>query len=279
MKLIVFGASGLFGTEVEHACNRRGMDVLPLYRSEVDIGDPVAIHELLIKNQTDIIVNAAGMIDIGQCELDPEKAFRLHCLAVIAMAKAVAETGAVFVQTGTHLVFDGTADRPYDERDAANPGTVYAATKFAAETLALARCSRCYAVRFPTLYGTRRNSARGFVERMTAALKRGESVRVADDRIDTTTYAADAAEAVLDLASSSRPSGIYHVANAGSHSYFDFVEELNRQLGTPGTVVRAKDADFRKTIEKPLRVPIVSNKLPTMRPWQEALADYQKHAN
>lgn len=274
MRFLLFGAAGLFGSEFENACLRRGLPVVALRRPDCDITDPHAIRRVVHEHRPDALVNAAGMIDIDRCEADPEAAFRAHCVSAMAMAEAAVESGAIHVQTGTHLVFDGTSGRAYVEDDRTAPGTVYAATKLAAESLAAWRCPRSYAVRFPTLYGERRNTAVGFVDRMLATLRRGDTVRVADDRMDSTTYAADAADAVIDLVTQGSPWGIHHVANGGPHSYFDFVDELNRQLGSPGVVLRAKDADFRKSIAKPLRVSIVSTKLPPLRPWREALRGY-----
>ncbi|WP_159107383.1 NAD(P)-dependent oxidoreductase [Azospirillum sp. B506] len=271
---LLFGAEGLFGTEFELCCHARGFDVIPLRRADCDITDQAQVEAAILGHRPDVVVNAAGMIDIDRCEMDPAGAFAVHCRAAIAMAEAAERIGAIHVQTGTHLIFDGTAQRPYVESDLPAPGTVYAATKLAAESLAAWRCSRNYSLRFPTLYGRRRNRHVGFVDRMVEMLSQGRTVRVADDRIDTVTFAGDAAGTLLDLVIEERPWGIYHVANDQPQSYFDAINEINQLLGSPGTVLPAKDAEFRKSIAKPVRVPLASQRIRPLRNWRDAMREY-----
>ena len=57
-------------------------------------------------------------------------------------------------------MFDGTADRPYDESDLPNPRSIYAISKFAGEHAALAYAPGALVVRTAGLYGLHGSASR-----------------------------------------------------------------------------------------------------------------------
>lgn len=274
MKILLFGSPGQLGTSIERVCRERHIDIHTPTRKEADITDAAATSRMISALRPNAVINATGIVDIQRCESDPALAFATNATAVRGLALACAESGAILVQTSTHLVYDGRKTTPYMESDLPCPNSVYAASKLAGECLALSLCPRTYVTRFPTLYGARRNSAQGFVEKMIERLRTGAPLRIADDRIDTPTWAQDAAEAVLGLLERKADYGLYHVANAGPVSYFDFIRHLGELTGSTSTIERAKDADFPSSPPKPLRVPLTTTRMKPLRSWQIALAAY-----
>jgi dTDP-4-dehydrorhamnose reductase len=272
--ILIFGASGQFGTNFVKACDIRQLTYKCIAHNEIDIADEPSVAKLIARLRPAAVINATGIVDIQRCEADPSLAFAVNATAVRGLALACAETGAILIQTSTHLVFDGLKNAPYLESDLPSPNTIYAASKLAGECLALRLCPKTYVVRFPTLYGERRNDAQGFVEKMIDRLRSGAPLRIADDRIDTPTWARDAADAVLALVARGADFGTYHIANTGAVSYFEFINYLARLIGSKSTVEPAKDADFPSSPPKPLRVPLATARMPALRPWREALADY-----
>lgn len=274
MKVLLFGATGCFGTEFAFACARRNVPVVELSHADIEVTDTSAVERRIRSEAPDAVVNAVALVGINPCEQQPEQAFAVHVAAAQAMCRAAAATDAVYVQTSTHAVFDGLRHTSWVEDDVPDPGSIYGITKLAAEMVTRHQCSRHYVTRFPTLYGRRRNNAPGFVDKALARLAAGEDLRIADDKIDSVSYARDVAETVLDLIVERRPYGIYHIANAGSCSYYDFVMALKTLMHSPSTIHRAKDADFPGLAPKPLRTALLSRRLPPLRPWREALAEF-----
>jgi dTDP-4-dehydrorhamnose reductase len=129
-------------------------------------------------------------------------------------------------------------------------------------------------VRFPTLYGPRRNASFGFVDKVLRWIAEGRELQIAYDKIDSPTYVKDAAEAVLRLVLNKKPYGTYHIANEGIVSYFDFIKQLAALLGATNTVHPVKDADFPSLAPKALKTSMRSVKIEPLRPWKHALEDY-----
>jgi dTDP-4-dehydrorhamnose reductase len=223
------------------------------------------------------VVNAVALVGYDVCERDPTNAFRVNALPASFMARACQARGITFVQLSTHAVFDGHKQSAYTEEDTPNPLNGYAATKYLGELYARNLCARHYVVRLPTLFGPRRNHRPGFVDKVLERIGRGEELRIATDKIDSPTYSRDAADRLLSLVKDQRQYGTYHLANAGSVSYFDFVVEIAKGLGTAVRLVPAKDRDFPFVGLKPLRTAMTSVRLPPLRTWQDATLDFLRN--
>jgi dTDP-4-dehydrorhamnose reductase len=212
-------------------------------------------------------------VGINPCEVDPAAAFAVNTTAVSNLARLCADSGAILVQPSTHAVFDGEKDGFYTESDVPRPASIYSVSKLAAEHLAANISPKHYIVRFPTLFGTRRNSSPGFFDKILDGLLCGRELRIAADKIDSPTYTMDAAMRVVSLIRDRHAYGTYHIANKGKTSYYDFTVKLAELLGVKATIIPARDADFPSLAHKPLRTALDSVKLDSIRCWEEALAE------
>ena len=273
MKVLLIGSSGLLGIALEKVCNNKGIDCVGLTHDDLEITDFAAVKEAIEKNKVDAVINLAVLLAINECELEPHRAFDVNAIAVSNLAKVCEKNGIVMVQPSTHAVFDGTKDGPYTEDDSPDPASTYSASKYVAECFTRYNCTRHYVTRFPTLFGPRRLGRKGFVEKMLEKITNGEKVRVADDKIDSPTYSVDAAETLVSLLQAKKPFGIYHVANSGAVSYYDFIAKLVKILKVDASLERAKDKDFPALAYKPLNTALKSIKLEPLRSWQDALSD------
>ena len=192
---------------------------------------------------------------------------------LFTLMRGLKRRGMTMVQFSSHAVFDGCKTGPYTEDDQPRPTGVYALTKYDAEVYA-SLCPRHYVVRIPTMFGPRRNVSPGFVDKMLALLRQGRELRVAADKIDSPTFSMDAARCLVAMLREGRAFGLYHVANEGAVSYFDFMTSLRDMAGYGNVIHPALDGDFLALAHKPLRTAMHSNKLPPMRPWRDALAAY-----
>jgi dTDP-4-dehydrorhamnose reductase len=222
----------------------------------------------------DAVINLVAIPSINPCEENPDLAFSVHVTAPLTMIKTCSAMDITYVQASSHAVFDGTKIEPYTERDQPNPGSVYAVSKYASECLTANLCPKHYIVRLATMYGNRRNDSLGFVDKMVKMIRSGQKLRVADDKIDSPSYARDVAELLLSLLTEKHSHGIYHLANSGMTSYYEFVCVLRDLLGANNIIDRAKDRDFPALGLKPLRTALKSIHLDPIRSWQDALEDY-----
>ena len=79
---------------------------------------------------------------------------------------------------------------------------------------------------------------------------------------------------LLDILQKKKTYGIYHLANSGKVSYYEFVLFIKKLLKSKSKITSVKDEYFKSKGFKPLRTAIMSKKLSGMRSWEDAIKNY-----
>ena len=156
-RVLVLGASGMFGTAVERIFKESGLEVFGPGHSELDILDRSQLEKKIDEITPEAIVNSAVFMGIPACEDNPQRAFEINTVAALELARICKKRGIVLVQTSTNAIFDGKKGDLYVETDAPNPQNIYGLSKYAGEVGVRNTVPMHYIVRFPKLFGPRRN--------------------------------------------------------------------------------------------------------------------------
>jgi len=279
MKIFLIGASGCFGTELRQVCNNKKIQLFCLPSSKLDILDYKKLYSQITLEKPNVIVNSAALVGINQCENNYKDAFAINSLGPLNLAKISNKLNITLVQASTHAVFDGKKETPYNEDDVPKPNNVYSGSKYLGELFVSSICNKYYIIRFPTLFGNRSNNLKGFVDKVIQKLSVNEDLKIATDKIDSPTYAKDAAELLLEIILKRKDYGVYHLCNEGCLSYYEFVNKIKDIIGSKSKIFKAKDSDFPSDGFKPLKTAITSNKIKKIRTWIKALSEYLKSIN
>lgn len=274
MKILTTGSHGLLGTNILPVLER-SFTVIPYDIEEWDITDRDAGERTIRDIRPDVILNLAAYTNVDECEDCLSLADRVNAEAPGIMAKLCSDHNIKFVHISTDYVFDGEKETPYREDDETNPTSVYGLSKLSGEKKVLANCPDAIIIRTQWLYG---HGGINFITKITKIAREQGVAEVVNDQRGCPTYAKDIADPILLLIEKNR-SGIYHVANAGSCTWFDFAreifsclhidvvlkpitsEQLNRKANRPRNSVFDCSRLFRDTGHR-------------MRTWQDALHDY-----
>ena len=273
MRIVITGHRGQLGTALQNAL--AGAELLGLDLPEHDITDPLSIAEAIVEFQPDVVIHGAAITNVDGCEREPETAYRVNALGTQNIAIACGRCGAAMVHISTNDIFDGKLGRPYYEWDSPSPQSVYARSKAAAEFYVRTLLNRFYIVRTSWLYA---REGENFVTKIMRAADKYGQLRVVTDEVATPTYAPDLAEAISQLIRTGH-FGIYHFANSGICSRYDWARRLLELSGRGDIPVEPITADqWQRAAPPPLYAPIpnfVGAALGiTLRPWEEALQDY-----
>ena len=197
----------------------------------LDITDAKAIESFVVDNRIDIIVNAAAYTAVDKAEEDVEAAFRINRDAVALLAAAAKRHNCHLVHISTDYVFSGEACHPYPVDAPVEPKSVYGRTK--AESERAIQESGCSAtiIRTSWLYS---EYGHNFVKTMLKLGDEREEIAVVCDQVGGPTYAGDLAAAILKvLETNIGKTGvtIYHYANEGTASWFDFAKAIMEMGG------------------------------------------------
>ena len=274
-RVLVTGSSGMLGRDLVTTLAAAGSDVYARPKTELDVTRAEEVARAFRDARPEIVVNCAAFTRVDACETDP-LAYEVNAHGVEVLAAECLARGARLVQVSTDFVFDGSKRAPYREDDDPAPLSAYGRSKLAGEQAAL-RLPTALVVRASWLFG---RGGWNFVEAIRKQIADGRrTLTVVDDQRGRPTSTSDLAEALVALLERAAI-GIYHFANAGEASWFEFAREIVALSGRGDVEVTPIDS---ATLGRPANRPPYSvldtgkYERVTGRPvrhYRDALAEY-----
>lgn len=289
MRVAVTGAGGRLGRALVAALADAPFTGLhgPLAwpRASFDLDAPDGVGSRLDEERPEVVVHAAAWTDVDGCARDPELAMRRNGAATGVLARACAARGIDLVVISTNEVFDGrrTDGRGYAPTDEPAPINPYGASKLAGEVVAreafdAGGSGRLGVVRTAWLFGP---GAPDFPAKILAGADRaseaGEPLRVVGDEWGCPTYAADLADAIVELLGADAPGGIHHTVNGLLATRADWARYVVSRAGIPVDVVEVPGSTWTRASTPPRWGVLEPTPLPgglPLRAWPDAMADY-----
>jgi dTDP-4-dehydrorhamnose reductase len=275
MRVAIIGSRGTLGRAFCRQAEAAGHELVCLDRPEHDLTNYEAITGAIVTSNLDLVVDPAAYTNVDGAESDPDTAFAVNGLGTRNVALACVQADIPLIYVSTNMVFDGTKGTPYTEFDVPCPRGVYATSKRAGEMYVEHLMSRFCIVRTSWIYGKEGDS---FVHKIVRAADTRGALGVVADEIATPTYAEDLAQALLKLGGTGLY-GWYNLVNEGECSRLEYAREIMRLTGREHIPLTATAlADYTRPAPTPpystLRNFAGAQAGITLRPWQEALADY-----
>jgi dTDP-4-dehydrorhamnose reductase len=220
LKILVTGGKGQLGAELQNTLKDEH-EVIAYSRKQLDVLDYSKVQEQICGKSPDIVVHCAAFTDVDGSELNPEKAYSVNAFGTQNVAIAAEHCGAALVFVSTDYVFDGAKGEPYMEFDQPNPINIYGKSKYAGERMASSLCRKHYIVRTSWLFG--RFSKNNFVRTVLGLIGDRNEIRVVCDQVGSPTCTYDLSLAIKELIKSERY-GLYHIANEGEVSWYQFTQ-------------------------------------------------------
>ena len=288
MRVAVTGANGRLGRALVAALADAPFTGLagPLAwsRPDFDLDEPGSAAALIARDRPEVVIHAAAWTDVDGCAREPETALRRNGTATGILASACAEAGVDLVAISTNEVFDGRRldGRGYLPTDPPAPINPYGASKLAGEEAARAAfagaTSQLAIVRTAWLFGPGEPDFPTKILRAAdRAVERGERLRVVGDEYGTPTYAADVAEAVVELLGAGAFAGTHHVVDGLFASRADWARYVVGRAGLEVEVEDVPATTWERASDPPRWGVLEQTPLPSgepLRPWSDAMADY-----
>lgn len=274
MKLLITGAAGMLGTDVQLAARAGDHEVVTLSRAELDIGDREAVIAAVARARPEAVINCAAYTNVDGAESHPDAAAAANATGAGFVAEAAAAAGAWLVHVSTDYVFDGSKDSPYVESDPTGPRSIYGSTKLLGErAVALAAPDGHTVVRSSWLFGT---AGACFPATMLRLAAEHDTLTVVDDQVGCPTFTGHLAPALVDLAGARRLPGVVHLTASGECSWYEFAAEIMRATGAAVEVRPCTTGQFPRPARRPPYSVMRSERpgAPTLPDWHVGLSDY-----
>jgi dTDP-4-dehydrorhamnose reductase len=275
MRLLITGAAGMLGRDLQAAASAAGHDVVALSRAELDITARDAVEEAIGAAEPEVVINCAAYTDVDGAQADPDTAHAVNGQGAGNVAWFAAARRAWTIHISSDYVFDGTKGAPYVESDDPRPLSVYGASKAAGEheVARSARAGGFTVVRSSWLFGA---GGPCFPATMLRLAAERDELTVVDDQVGCPTFTGHLAAALVELAGRPRPPhGIVHLAAAGQCSWYEFAQAILH--GHDVEVRPGRTADLGRPAPRPAYSVMRTGRddLGVSLPdWREGLAAY-----
>ncbi|MQL53479.1 dTDP-4-dehydrorhamnose reductase [Desulfofundulus thermobenzoicus] len=274
-RILITGAAGMLGQAVAVEFQRRGDEVLPLTRRELDITDFAAVRSALWHFRPHVVVNCAAYTNVDGAEGDYRQALLVNGLGPRHLALACREMDADLVHISTDYIFDGSNPVPYGIFDPPDPINAYGRSKLWGEQSVAAAGGRYYIVRTSWLFGP---GGKNFVDTILRTGREKGEARVVNDQRGCPTCTVDLARALADLAATGCY-GTYHVTNSGSTTWYDFAAASLAMAGFKVRLSPCTTAEFPRPAKRPAcsmldPFPLKETIGYLLPPWEDALQRY-----
>lgn len=259
MKILITGARGQLGHEMQHMLQNRGWDAIGIGRAEVDFSHPEQVADYIATQRADWVINCAAYTQVDKAEDDAELAFRVNRDAARAVAEGVQRYGGRLLQVSTDFIFNGEQSHPYRETDPAAPLGVYGQSKWEGEQAVLEVLPQAIVLRTAWVYGVHGNN---FVKTILRLAAEREELGIIDEQVGSPSWTFDISQAMVALIEQ-QATGIYHFTNEGVASWYDFAQAI---------VEEARSLEFDLRIKRLKPIPTHAYPTPAARPAYSVLS-------
>ena len=277
--ILVTGKNGQLGYELSRlAVSFPGYDFIFTDRSTLDIGDGEAVANFFENKKIDFCINAAAYTAVDRSETEKDLTMLINGTAVGNLADACQKQNCRLIHISTDYVFDGNAQTPYLPEHPVNPVNYYGQTKLMGEKLARQNNPGSVIIRTSWVYSSHGNN---FVKTMLRLMSDRDNLNVVSDQVGSPTYAADLAEAIMQvighlIISPQSEGGIFHFSNEGIISWYDFALAIKRFEGKECAVNPIPTADFPTPAKRPAysvldKTSFVQTFGISLKNWEESL--------
>jgi dTDP-4-dehydrorhamnose reductase len=290
MKILVTGANGLLGQKLCLLLNQdKSVELVATTRNQLnfqlasgrfcalDITNQSHVENVIAIEKPDVIINAAAMTQVDQCETEREACWLNNVTAVDYLVRAAEKTKSHFIHVSTDFIFDGSAG-PLDEKALPNPLSYYGESKLAAEQVVIDSTLQWAILRTVLVYGVTKDMSRSnIVLWVKKSLEEGKKINVVNDQWRTPTLAEDLAMGCA-LAAKKRATGVYNISGEEMMTPYDIAIQtaeffkLNKDL-----IAQTDSTQFKQPAQRPPKTGFVITKAKnelTYRPhsFREGLA-------
>jgi dTDP-4-dehydrorhamnose reductase len=271
-RLLITGATGTLGRAFRRLCDMRGLPVYLASRNDLDISNAARVDTVLRNVRPWAVINAAGYVRVDDAESEQEACWQSNVAGAVTLAAACRRREIPFMTFSSDLVFDGALARPYTEHDTPRPLNVYGRSKASAEERVLAVLPTALVIRTSAFFGPWDHD--NFAAAALSVLARGDQFDASADSVVSPTYVPDLVNASLDLLIDGE-TGLWHLANAGSVTWYAFAQALATAFDlSPDQVRPVATERVWAPAPRPAYSALASVRGTIMRPLEAAIAAF-----
>ena len=232
-KILIIGSQGMLGQSLVRLLSKDdSILVITAARHFADFNldflDDKVLYSCIKNTKPDIVINAAAIVGLQQCEDDPSMAYAVNTKLPGRLAELCHQMGCYLIHISTDHYYCGDYDKKHLEADKITLRNEYARTKFLGEQLVLLYPKNLI-VR-TNIVGFRNTKLKPtFLEWCIHSINEDKEMVLFNDFYTSSMYV-DQLSAVLKDLLNIRPYGIVNIASSTVSNKMEFIFALSRSL-------------------------------------------------
>jgi len=245
LRLLITGASGLYGSKLANLAEKNGHQVFSIYNQHqpafgipvrLEISDKKQVEKTFKELTPEVVVHAATLTDVDKCELNRELAWRINVEGTENITRATKADNAFLLYISTDYVFNGETGL-YKETDSPDPINYYGLTKLKAEEQVKTITSDYCIARASVIYGATPAAGKiNFALWLLNNLKKGEKVKGIIDQWNSPTLNTNLARMTLEIIER-RLTGTFHLSGATRINRYDFAQMVAQIFNVDSSLI------------------------------------------
>jgi len=285
MKIAIFGGMGQLGKELKNSLEETKLQYMVLDRLGQDVTDYSKLKNFFNTHGKELthIINAAAYTKVDECERSKEeskKANEVNNKSVFNICSLAAKNNIKVCHISTDFVFNGLKPEPYSEEDTPGPLSTYGKTKLMGEFHVTRYSKENLLIRTSWTYSAL--SDNNFVKNILEKAKNNQEIKGTIDQVGSPTNCYDLSKAIIQLVKSDK-NGLYHIANVGQVSRYEYIIEILKAAGYKAEVKKIRSSELmlpaRRFQQSALDCSKYQKEIDELRGWKEALHECIKNMN
>jgi len=227
-KIYVTGIAGMLGYGIFNTLKNKaeiyGIDILNieipgLIYPKLSLYDIDSVEKNILQVKPDVLIHTAALINVEECESNPEEAIRLNTYVTTQLADICAKHKIKMIYISTDAVFDGEKSELYSEDDCVNPLNIYARTKLDGEFAVLKYAENL--VFRTNIYGINIQKKQSIGEWIYYSLIENKTLNLFTDIDFSPILVTELADLILKSCQKNI-CGLYHACGTGCITKYDF---------------------------------------------------------
>ena len=273
----ITGSRGQLAREFQRVFKKFDYVVAALDKESLDISDSRAVNDKIAEHSPDVVINCAAYNLVDKAEDDFDAACAVNAAGVKNLAVACKKRNIILVHYSTDYVFDGGKEDFYTEEDEPNPVSKYGESKLYGEQLLKQENGNFLLFRVSWVFGEGKNN---FLHRLSEWASENRILKIVSNQVSVPTYTEDIVNVTM-FALNAGLRGLYHLANSGYASRYEFARHYLEQMGMDNLVIPATSDNFPVPAKRPCLSAMSNRKLSQaldidIPDWKSGVARYCK---
>lgn len=279
MKVLIFGGTGLLGSELKETLIKSKVEVYCPTRADFNLSNTESIKGI-INQDFDFVVNCLAEISVEKCEDNPSLAYSANAAFPIKVLECIKGGQTKFIHISTSDVFNDSSSFIRDT-DTPNPVNVYGKSKYLGERMVTDFCSKNEVnyniIRIGWMYGKQKAH---FVSKVKDSLLLNKPIEVINDQFNIPIYNKEFAESLYRIIYYGKTNNkTLHFSSYPPEkiSKFDIALEICSELKQDKALIIPKSKNDIFKVPRPGNVCLRPSHELTCNYWKESLLNYLRN--